>query len=58
MDNSVKNSSDDYALWQTFVHSNQAEVQAILATIAFEEKPNCLFIAKLGLELLLLWLCS
>lgn len=29
MDNSAKNSDDDYPLWQIFVHSNQVDSQAI-----------------------------
>lgn len=33
MDNSTKNSNDDYALWQTFVHSNQEDSQAVLGQV-------------------------
>jgi RNA polymerase sigma factor (sigma-70 family) len=33
MDNSTKNSGEDYALWQTFVHSNHADSQAILGQV-------------------------
>ncbi len=33
MDNSTKNSNDDYALWQIFVHSNQEDSQAVLGQV-------------------------
>jgi hypothetical protein len=33
MDNSTKNDGDDYALWQAFAHSNQADSQAIFGRV-------------------------